>query len=158
MNSINLSIINTYMKGIDLPVFEIQSSQPFTIWVDPKIIINITEHKNRIALFSSCGKNQKIKNNFDDESNRNESVTWLSCKGMDERFNYKIGHYSKTNLFILHSSAETSLLDSVTFSEWVQEFIVQTKNWRSVIASDDISACIGQQYRLTQNEHISLWA
>ena len=128
MNPINLSIINTYLSEIDFPKFENHALPPLIISIDQKYIVNIIEKNNQIVLFSSCGKLDLENHKSDTIKNTNASVTWMPCKGMDERFNYKIGRHTASDLIILYSSADPSCLDTITFKAWIQEFIEQIKN------------------------------
>lgn len=158
MNPINLAIINSYMAEIDMPKFETASLPPLVICIDKKYIINITEKNNQIVLFSSCGKLDLKKKQSDAFQNTNESVTWIPCKGMDERFNYKIGCHAATDLIILHASADLSDLDTTTFREWMQEFVEQTKNWSAIVIKDEISTSLAQQQSNTVEDSMVVWA
>jgi hypothetical protein len=157
MNPINLSIINSYMGEIDMPKFENASLPPLVICIDKKYIINIIEKNNQIVLFSSCGKLDLENKQSDENKTTNDSVTWVPCKGMDERFNYKIGRHTTTDLIILHASADPTYLDTTTFREWMQEFVEQIKNWSAIVIKDAISTSTEQKQPDTEEDHMAVW-
>lgn len=127
-------ILNDFADTIGLPRFEPHAETPYVLLVDQKWVINISEENERLVLFASIGTLSGTTQQADPLVRPTESLQWTALAGADERFALHLGLQASSGLVVLHTSAQSCDLDTVSFREWMHKFISHLDNWAGLLA------------------------
>jgi len=109
---------------------------------DQKWATPISEQNERRILFASAGTLFGAAHQPEPLSTPANNVQWSVLAESDERFIQHLGLPRARSLILLHASATSCALDTVSFRAWVETFVHHRDNWAALLAWQNRGAAI----------------